>query len=177
MSLTMKATFFLTALLLASIAEPALASFAIFMKVDGITGDSANDKYTGDFDVQAVSSGVSLPDGAVKAQFADLSVLIHLSRGTPNLLVAAAQGTHIATVEIDFANGSNTMTFYKIVLSDVLISGIKETGAIDTTNAVPTDLVTFRYSKIEWTYTTITPAGAAGGTTSGGWDLTKNTKS
>ena len=154
-----------------------LAAMSIFMHIDGIEGESSDSNHSGWFGVQAVSSGVSQATATTSTpDFADISVLMLTSKGTPKLLQAAANGDHFPTVEIDFNRASDQKNFYKIILTDVIVSGVKENGAADSAATFPSDLVTFKYGGIQWIYTIPGVNGNPGGTVPAGWDLKQNKK-
>jgi type VI protein secretion system component Hcp len=69
------------------------------------------------------------------------------------------------------ADGDKRVPYLKITLSDVIVSSVQISGG----GEVPMESVTFNYGKIEWEYTKQNiKGGAAGGKSTGSWDLAKN---
>ena len=77
----------------------------IFLKLDGIKGESTDTQHREEIDVASFSWGLSQQrtmgtgggSGAGKADFRDLQVITNVSQASPQLLLACAAGRHIQT--------------------------------------------------------------------------------
>ena len=108
-------------LLLAAAAATALsinthAAVDMFLKIDGINGESEDATYKGEVDILAWSWGMSQSGtthiggggGAGKANFQDLSVTKWVDKASPLLMQKLANGQHIkeATLVVRKAGGT-----------------------------------------------------------------------
>jgi len=81
-------------------------SYDMFLKIDGINGDSADDKHKQWIEVNSYSHRISQPvGGAISAQgvhtggradHADFSIVHRLDSATPNVALYCCTGRHIA---------------------------------------------------------------------------------
>ena len=160
-------------------------AFDAFLKLDGIKGESVDAKHKDEIEVLSFSFGVSRADppagagagaGAGKAHFQDFYFTANTQRSTPQLLLAAAAGTHLksAVLSVRRAGGAQT-EFLKWTLSDVLVTSL-QTGGSAHGDALPMDSVALNYGKIELSYQQMSPKGALGTAVTAGWDLKKNVK-
>ena len=91
-----------------------------------------------------------------------------IDKATPKLFVACGLGSPLNPVEIGFyRNGS---PFYAIKLFNATISAVRTNAGSDGV----TELVTFTFTKIVWTYTEYDGAGHPNGQVTAGWDLAAN---
>ena len=126
----------------------------MFLKLDGVDGESVDVKYEKWIEVLSFSWGIS--DGskltnapgkapsARRAQVSDLSITKYLDTSSPKLFEKCCEGEHIggATLVMRKA-GEKPLEFYKIKLEDVLISSVQNGGA---GGGVATELVTFSFA-------------------------------
>ena len=155
----------------------------MFLKVDGVEGESKDAKHKGEIDVESFSFGASNEGstggggggGAGKVSMHDFSFTTRASKASPKLFLACASGQHIKTALLTVRKpGGQQQNFLKITLNDVLVSGYAEAGAEATD--VPTDQVTMNFSKIQFSYTGQRPDGSPDAPVTVGWDLKTNTK-
>jgi type VI secretion system secreted protein Hcp len=156
---------------------------AMFLKIDGIDGESQDASHANEIDVLSFSFGVTqtISDpsggggGAGKATFADISFSKRLDKASPKLYEACASGKHIAQAILTLRrDGEKGVEYYKVTLSDVLVSSISTGGSAG--DAVPTETLSLNYTRIEWEYTPQKDDGSTGGSVKSGWDLSTNTK-
>ena len=155
----------------------------MFLKLDGISGESADDKHKGEIDIMSFSFGVSQSGtqasggggGAGKASFQDLAVVKLADKSSPNLMLKCATGEHIkeATLTVRKAGGEQ-QEYYKIKLSDLLVSSFQNTGSDG--DAIPTETLSLNYAKIEFEYKEQNAQGALAGVVKSGYDLKANKK-
>ena len=149
----------------------------MFLKLDGVDGESVDIKYAKWIEVLSFSWGIS--DGskatgntpgkapsAKRAQVSDLSITKYLDTSSPKLFEKCCEGEHIggATLVMRKA-GEKPLEFYKIKLQDVLISGVQNGAA---GGGIATELVSFSFASSlisstdeKGTLTSVSSCGAA----------------
>jgi type VI secretion system secreted protein Hcp len=161
--------------------------FDAFIKIDGIPGESTDDKHKDWIEALSFSSGVSQPTAgsastgggaaAQRANFSDFSFVKTLDKSSPKLALACADGTHIKeiTLELCRAGGSDKVKYYEIKMSNSIISSYRPGGSSQGGENLPLEEISINYGKIEWTYIQQKRAdGSGGGQVAGGWDLMAN---
>jgi type VI secretion system secreted protein Hcp len=126
----------------------------MFLKLDGIDGESVDIKYQKWIECLSFSWGIS--DGskttnapgkapsARRAQVSDLSITKYLDAASPKLFESVCEGGHISEATLVMRKaGEKPLEFYKIKLQDVLISSVQNGGA---GGGVATELVSFSFS-------------------------------
>lgn len=162
-----------------------MALFDAFLKLDGIKGESADDKHKGEIDIESFSwaevqqgaSAVGGGAGAGKVHFQDLQILKKTDAASPLLLTNCATGAHIkeGLLTVRKAGGSQ-LEYLKIKLTDVLISSYKEHGG-EHSGVLPMETVGLNFAKVEYSYQPQGADGKAqGGPIMAGWDVKANKK-
>jgi len=161
-------------------------AFDAFIKIDGIPGESSDDKHKEWIEVlsfkhqieQPASSTASSVGGATaeRVNHGTFNIVHCLDKATPKLLEACCTGKHIKEVTIELCRaGGDKLKYMEIKLEQVLISSVADNGASTGEAGFPSETVALSYGKIKWTYTQQKREdGAAGGNVSAGWDLTAN---
>ncbi len=169
---------------------------AIFLKLDGIDGESTVKNHKKEIEVFSYEQGIDqivFHSGGVgsssvaKATFSPVRFRKNVDLASIPMLLACAQGKSIKDAVFTFSRGPSGFEFYKVTLHDVLIThiveragtgtqypltfGVLEAGAADRGFL---DEVTFDYRKIQWEYKTQKPTGGPGTTVKGGWDVAAN---
>jgi type VI secretion system secreted protein Hcp len=146
-------------------------AFDAFMKIDGIPGESTDDKHRGEIDVLSFSFGVSNPTqvgggtaGGTTSDVQDFSIVKFFDLASPKLFLAACAGQPISQAVFTARNGAgkNAAEFLKITMSHILVSNINPGGSAGGQTDRPTETVSFNFSKIEIQYTPLTQKGTAG---------------
>lgn len=155
----------------------------MFLKIEGIKGESQDKSHQNEIDIQSYSWGVSQSGtlafggggGAGKAQFQDLHFTSKVSKASPLLFLGCATGEHIkdATLSVRKA-GAQQQDFLIIKLNDVLVSSYQTSGS--SGGDIPTEQISLNYSKIEYFYKPQNEDGSLGGEIRAGWDLKLNKK-
>ncbi len=108
-----------------------------FLKVDGIDGESADDKHKNQIELLSFSwgsanqgsAGVGGGSGAGKVAISDFVVMKYLDKASPKLLEACTTGKHIGSVTLFCRKaGGGQQDYNTIKLTDVLVSGYTATG-------------------------------------------------
>lgn len=156
----------------------------VYLQIDGIKGESMDDKHKDWIECTAVKWGVSQPRSATAStggghtaercehQEITLTKLADLS--SPILLQTCSAGKTIPKAKLEFmrADGQgDRIKYFEIELENVLIGGINPSVEEGT---IISEAVGLKFSKVKWKYTQQKVTGGAGGNTSGGWDLATN---
>jgi type VI secretion system secreted protein Hcp len=157
-----------------------MAAFDYFLRLDGIPGESVDDKHKGEIDVlswswgetQATAPAPGGGGGTGKVAMTDLQVNTRMSRASPQLLLACASGKHIkGAVLTGRKAGKGQQEYLTFSLSDVLVSGY-QTGASEA--EVPLDSISLNFSKIEVSYKQQKADGSLAPAIRVGWDRKSN---
>ncbi len=155
----------------------------MFLKLDGITGESRDSKHKDEIHIESFSWGASNSGsaahggggGAGKVAMQDFHFVTPVSKASPLLFLACASGEHIRSGLLTVRrSGERQEEFLKVTMSDILISSWKQEGAAG--DEVPMDQVSMNFAKIKIDYIEQAANGAAGETTSAGWDVKANVK-
>ena len=161
-----------------------MAQVDYFLKIDGVDGESTDDKHKNEIEVLSWSLGGSNAGsfksggggGTGKVQMEDFVVHKLVDKASAKLLVACATGEHLKSATLVCRKaGKDQQEFLTIVLSPILISSY-HTGGSEGSDVIPTDQVSINYGKIEFKYKEQKPDGSLGGEMIGGWDVTTNKK-
>ncbi|KQQ31911.1 cytoplasmic protein USSDB7A [Duganella sp. Leaf126] len=156
----------------------------VYLQIDGIKGESGDDRHREWIECQAVSFGVDQPRSATastagghtaeRCEHRDIvfSKLADLS--SPVLLQTCAAGRTIAKAKFEFMRADaqgERVKYYEIEIENVLIGAVHPSVV---QGDILTEQVSLKFSKIKWRYTQQKTGGGAGGNSSGGWDLAAN---
>jgi type VI secretion system secreted protein Hcp len=133
---------------------------AIYMKIDGISGDATQGQHKDWIDIQSFSFGVGrgITTRTGRAQnressepsLSDISITKELDSSSVLLCQEATVGKDGKTVKVDFCRTDKEGTPYlQIILSEVLISGYSTSSGGDRTS----ESITLNYTKIEYNET------------------------
>jgi type VI secretion system secreted protein Hcp len=156
----------------------------MFLKINGVDGESKDDKHKKDIDVIAWSWGISNSGsahvgggaGAGKVNVQDVSFTKWVDSASPKLMLACCNGTHYddATLVVRKAGGTNPVEYIKIKLTEVMITSISTGGSGGEDRL--TENVTLNFAKFNLDYTPQDDKGAAGTAIPAGWDIAGNKK-
>jgi type VI secretion system secreted protein Hcp len=139
----------------------------IFMQVPGVAGDSTDANHQGWINVLSWSEGFQNPNALSSGtggnpSMGTFNVMINYSQASPLLLKALATGQHLGTVEVDFVKpaGTSSLTYLKIVLTNVAITTIGDSGSAADNS--PQESVGIKASQLSATYTPQNADGTAG---------------
>ncbi len=172
-------------------------SFDIFLKLDGIEGESEAKGHEKEMVVLSYEQAIEHPGGspvggggaAGKTVFSGVRFRKPLDKGSVPLLLACASGLHVKEALFTFRRAGTAVDFYKVRLEDVVVTrivqragtGVQYPLSFDTLttgadSAGFLDEATVDYAKIQWEYRTFGADGKLTGTVTGGWDLRLNKK-
>jgi type VI secretion system secreted protein Hcp len=156
----------------------------VYLQIDGIKGESTDDKHKDWIECTSVNWGVKQPRSATastggghtaeRCEHEEVVFTKLADLASPILLQTCSAGKTIPKAKLEFmrADGQgDRIKYFEIELENVLIGAIKP--AVDEGSIIQ-ETVGLKFSKIKWKYTQQKVTGGAGGNTSGGWDLATN---
>lgn len=144
-----------------------MAAVDYFLNIDGIKGESTDSKHKEEIDIESWSWGESNSGthtgggggGAGKVVMQDFSFTMKANKASPKLFLACATGQHIKKALLTCRKaGKEQQEYYKITFSDLLISSYQTGGSAG--DVVPTESISFNFSKIEMSYAAQKPDGS-----------------
>lgn len=155
----------------------------VFMKIDGIEGESTDSKHKDEIEVRSFSwaetnaaTGASGGGrGAGKVSMSDLVITKDVDKSTPKLALACATGEHIpeATLTVRRAGGEQ-QEYLTIKLADCFVTSYQMSGSDG--GVVPSESFSLNYTKIEWEYKPQNPDGTLAAAQVTGFDIGLGTK-
>jgi type VI secretion system secreted protein Hcp len=157
----------------------------IFLKLDGIDGESIKSGAEGWIELFSFSNGASNPSsvafgtgsGAGKVDLSSLSLQKQLDKASPKLFLNCCAGTHIATGQMivrEATGGDTTQTYFQYDLTEVFIDSISWGGSAG--GGKPSESVSVSAKSLQVTYLPQDSTGTVGNKIVVGWDVSKNQK-
>jgi type VI secretion system secreted protein Hcp len=156
----------------------------VYLQIDGIKGESMDDKHKDWIECTSVNWGVLQPRSATastggghtaeRCEHKEVVFTKLADLASPILMQTCSAGKTIPKAKLEFmrADGQGErIKYFEIELENVLIGAI--TPAVHEGSIIKEE-VGLKFSKIKWKYTQQKVTGGAGGNTSGGWDLATN---
>lgn len=153
-----------------------------FLELDGIKGESQDEKHKGKIELQSWSWGASQTGthsaggggGAGKVNMQDFHFVMNYNCASPFLMWICAKGEHIpkATLICRKAGGKQ-QEYLTIKFEDLLVSSY-QTGGSAHGGEVPTDQISLNFSKIEIDYKEQKKDGTLGSSIKKGYDVKMN---
>ncbi len=159
-----------------------MAAVDYFLKIDGIEGESQDDKHAKEIEIeswswgetQSGSSAYGGGGGAGKVAMQDFNFVMKHNKASPKLFLACATGEHIPKGILTCRKaGKEQQEFLKVTFTDLLVSSY-QTGGSSAGELIPMDQISLNFAKIETEYKEQKPDGSLGGTVKAGYDLKKN---
>ena len=153
----------------------------MFMKIDGVDGESKDKKHTKEIDVMSWSWGMSNSGsahvgggaGAGKVNVQDLTFTKYVDSASPKLMLACCNGKHYDTALLTVRKaGEKPVEYIKIKLTEVLITSVSTGGSGGEDRL--TENVTLNFAKVHLDYTPQDDTGAAGTAIPMEWDIAAN---
>ena len=139
-----------------------LAGFDLFIRVEGVNGESTDERHNDWIDGISYSSNIVSDGGRVC--FNDISIAKYYDKSSPTLSLYAAMATRIDNVQIEFCrDGGDKQRFLEILIDGAAITSVSSGGSAVGTEGSPQESVTFSFNNIRWTYTLFNPDGTQAG--------------
>lgn len=160
-------------------------SVEIFLKLDGIDGESEKKGAEAWIEVFSFSNGASNPSsvafgtgsGAGKVDLSSLSLQKQLDKSSPKLFLNCCNGTHVAKgsmVVREATGGDTTQIYYQYDMTEVFIDSISWGGSAG--GGKPSESISLSAKSLTVTYWPQDSTGKVGNKIVAGWDVSKNTK-
>jgi type VI secretion system secreted protein Hcp len=159
-----------------------MAAVDYFLKLDGIQGESQDDKHANEIDVQSWSWGESNSGthagggggGAGKVAMQDFHFTMSLNKASPLLFQSCANGTHIKKAVLTCRKAGKEQQEYLLInFEDLLVSSYQTGGSGG--DIVPTEQISLNFAKIEFQYKPQKADGSLDGAIIKHYDLKKMT--
>jgi type VI secretion system secreted protein Hcp len=155
-----------------------------FLKIDGVEGESTDQKHKGEIDVESFSWGEAQSPagtgggggGAGKVAMQDFHFVMRVNKASPTLMLACASGRHLKQAVLTARKaGKDQQEFLRWTFEDLLVTSYQTAGG-ESGEAVPTDQISLNFAKIQVEYRPQGAGGALAPPVTAGWDLKANTK-
>jgi len=161
----------------------------MFLKIDGVTGESNDSKHAQEIEVKSFSHSVSNQStvgsgtsgsGAGKASFGALKIVALTNNSSPTLFQNAASGTAFKTAKLTARKaGTTQQEYFTIELSEVYVSeynnGYQPVDPNNPTEVAHVDSYSLTYKTIKITYKPQKTDGTLGAPAIGQYNLGNNT--
>src|SRR5438105_952345 len=155
----------------------------MFLKINGVDGESQDDKHKKEIDILAWSWGMSNSGsahtgggaGAGKVSVQDLSFTKYIDKSSPDLMLACCNGKHYdkATLTVRKA-GENPLEYVILNLEELIVTSVSTGGSGGEDRL--TENVTLNFAKVKVEYKDQDAKGAGKATAQMGWDIAENIK-
>jgi type VI secretion system secreted protein Hcp len=180
-------------------------AFDMFLKLDGIKGESTDRQHKDEIDLISFSwsetnagrtfgggGGTGAGAGAGRAVFHDFNFTHQVDKATPLLFFACASGQHIATATLTCRRPGSQPgitaaapdapvpapkpgEFLIYQMTNVLISSFSDAG-VSADEDRPTETITLNFTQLQIEYTPQNADGANGPSITRGWNVRTNQK-
>jgi type VI secretion system secreted protein Hcp len=153
----------------------------MFLKIDGIKGESRDDKHKDEIDVLAWSWGASQSGtmhvggggGSGKANFQDVSVTKWVDKSSHALLKAVSIGQHVKEALLTVRKaGEKPLEYIKLTMKDCLITSVSTGGSGGEDQL--TENITINFGNFAYEYTPQKPDGTGDSVLPFGFDIEAN---
>ncbi|MCC8402585.1 type VI secretion system tube protein Hcp [Paraburkholderia sp. MMS20-SJTN17] len=154
----------------------------IFLKINGIDGESADANHKDEIDVLSWAWGVTQQSnmhvgsggGAGRATVDDFTFEHFIDRATPNLTQYCLTGKHIDEAKLVVRKaGGNPLEYIKFTMSDVLVTSVHPSGVSDDESR-PREKVSLSFARLKQEYVVQNAQGGSGGAITATFDIKKN---
>jgi type VI secretion system secreted protein Hcp len=128
-----------------------------FLKLDGIQGESQDEKHKNEIQVLSWSWGAANVSsvagtggsGAGKVDMSDVSMMLNFDKSTPKFFKSVCAGSHIASGTLSAIKaGGNGKPYLKVDFKELFVTGLQMSAA----GEVPAVSLSFTYDEIKIDY-------------------------
>ena len=168
--------------IIASTSSQAFAASDYFLKIEGVPGESSDDKHRGEIEVESWSFGASQSGsmamggggGAGKVSMQDLTISKYIDKSSPKIFEALATGKHLPEIKLVLRSGSSQVEYLTWTLKDVVITNYSTGG--NSGEDRPMESISFNFAQIKMSYVEQDAKGSTGAAVEFGWDIKANKK-
>ena len=161
-----------------------MAHYDAFLKLDGLDGESTDDKHKGEIELSSFSWGVSHLQtlgsatggaGSGRAAFTDLTITKDTDKSSAVFFQKCATGEHFPKGKLTLRKaGGDQLEYLKFVLETVFVTSFHQSSAHGQESA--SESVTLACGKVGMDYSPQGADGKLGAAVHGGWDILTNKK-
>ncbi len=158
-----------------------MAQADFFLKIDGVDGESQDDKHKNEILISsfsfgatnAGSGGVGTGSGSGKVNVQDMHITKVVDKSSPNLFAACCTGKHfpLATITCRKA-GEKPHEYLVYKLTEAFVSSINTTG--HEGGGIAQESLSLNFTKVEMIYTLQNADGSAGAKIPKAWNILTN---
>ena len=150
-----------------------------YLQIDGVKGESSDDKHKNWIEVFNVTGSVYQPRAATvstagghtvgRAELSNITFKKLADLSSPVLKQHSAMGKTLPKAVFEFMRADSDgkpICYYKVTLENVMVSGI----TFDSSGGIIQEQIHLAYSKIKWEYVKQSIRGGSEGNTLGSWD-------
>lgn len=151
----------------------------MYLKIEGVEGESADDKHKKEIDIESFSWGMTQTGtmhaggggGAGKVNVQDMTITKKIDKSTPTLAIKCANGEHISKATLTCRKaGKEALEYYIVTMEGVMISSVSIGGSEQ--DEQPTEMISLNFSKVNLKYTPQKTEGGSGdASVEAGWDV------
>ena len=154
----------------------------MFLKVDGVDGESEDSKQKNWIEIlswswgesQSGSAGKGGGSGTGKVDMQDFAFSKFMDKATPKLMLFCASGKHIPTVEFLARKAGGEQEIYmKMKLTDVIVSSFSTSNSAGS-GSLPVESISMNFSKIELEYLQQDAKGKTASAGKANWSVKEN---
>ncbi|MCB5205950.1 Hcp family type VI secretion system effector [Methylovorus mays] len=151
----------------------------IFLKIEGITGESQDSLHVNEIDVMSWSWKVEQSSsmlsgsggGAPKATVHDLVLTHQIDRSSPALMTSCLMGKHFVQAVITMRKaGGVPLPYFKLTMSDVVITNVEPY----ITSGLHMETIHLSFAKVKQEYLMQDKTGGSAGVVTGAFDIKNN---
>lgn len=153
----------------------------MFLKIDGVEGESEDKTHKGEINVLAWSWGMSQGgtthiakgSGAGKVNVQDISFTKYVDKSSNLLSMACCNGKHFAKAKLTVRKaGENPLEYIVIKMEDLIVTSVSTGGSGG--EELLTENVTLNFARVEYEYKTQKEDGSEDGKFGFKYDMQKN---
>ncbi|QRF55091.1 Hcp family type VI secretion system effector [Variovorax sp. UC122_21] len=157
----------------------------IFLKIDGIEGESLDAEHKNEIEVLAFNwkafqesfMHAGSGGGAGKATVEDLEFDHYIDRASPNLMKYCLTGKHVQEAKLTVRKaGGSPLEYLKYTFTDVIVTAVHPFGANSDALRIK-ERVRLSFSKIKQEYAVQNAQGGSAGAVTAGYDIKGNKES
>ena len=155
----------------------------MYLKIDGVNGESQRDGHKDEIDVlawsfggsNASSVGVGGGGGVGRVSLQDISITKYVDASSPGLFQAMCSGKHFKQGKLSIykAAGGKPLKYLELMFEGMFPSSVSTGGSGGEERL--TENVTFSFAKVTVTYQPQKPDGTSAGNVVGSWNIEMNT--
>ena len=154
-------------------------SASIFLKIDGVTGDSVKAGHEDEIDVTSWSWDMSQQGlahmgkgaGGGKVSVGDVQVAKKMDQATPSLMMKCCKGEHIpkATITVERAGGDKPLTYMEMEMTNVFVTMVSP--SISDNDTEGHEMISLNFESYQIKVTAQLESGGSGATATAGFDM------